>query len=193
MKKFNLLTAVIAALVITGCATTGGGKGSSEPAEDIGNEWTLDFARLEPLSWSDGDNNSNNPPADTAEAVQRSDGGYDFKFTKYNQRIIIGLSRPQQQKVRSAANVEVIIDGSSTGPHKFRYHIGDADAGSDWNASESFGEEAFSGILNKTVKMIMGRGSSAKHLIIQSRGASTGTPFTPQTVTIKSITFICSK
>jgi hypothetical protein len=115
----------------------------------------------------------------------------DFTFTMYNQRIIFGLSRQQIQKVRSASNVEVIIDGESSGSNKFRYHIGDSEAGADWNASESCEESEFASILNRTIKIDKSRPTTVKCFMIQSRGANTGVAFTPETVTIRSITFIC--
>jgi len=193
MKKLSFIIAVIAALVIAGCASSGGSSSgsSSEPAVDIGNEWTLDFGRIVDASWSDGDKNSNNPPAEVAEAVENPNGGMDFTFTMNNQRIIFGLSRAQIQKVRAASNVEIIIDGESSGSNKFRYHIGDSEVGSDWNASESFDASEFSSLLNRTVKIDKSRPSTVKCFMIQSRGATTGAAFTPETVTIRSITFIC--
>jgi len=191
MKKLGFFAAVIAALVVAGCASSGGS--GAAPAEDIGNEWTLDFARIMPASWSDNDLRSRNPPAEVAKAVENPNGGYDFTFTMYNQRIIIGLSRAQIQKVRAASNVEIIIDGESTGPNKFRYHIGDADAGSEWNASESFDEVDFPSLLQRTIKIDKSRPDRVKTFMIQSRGGDTGAAFTPQTVTIHSIKFICIK
>ena len=189
MKKLTFVIAVIAALFIAGCASSGGSGGGS--AQDIGNEWTLDFGRLVTSSWSDGDKSSNNPPPQVAEAVKNPNGGMDFTFTMYNQRIIFGLSPAQIQKVRAAANVDVIIDGESNGSNNFRYHIGDPDAGSDWNATASFDAAPFSAILTQTLKVDKSRPTTVKSLMIQSRGSTTGAAFTPETVTIRSITFIC--
>lgn len=191
MKKLGFVTAVIAALVMAGCASTGGAA-KGEPEEDIGNEWTLDLTRLSTTSWSDGDPRSKNPPADTAPATENPNGGWDFTFTMYNQRIIFVLSRPQLQKIRRASEIEVIIDGESNGSHKFRYHIGDSEVGSDWNASMSFDESEFSTIVNRTIKMDKSRGFVARNFMIQTRGENTGVDFTPpETVTIRSIKFIC--
>jgi len=190
MKKLVFFIAVIAVLAIAGCASSG--SSDSEPAEDIGNEWTLDFVRLEDVSWSDNDKNSRNPPADVAKAVENPNGGFDFTFTKYNQRIIFGLSRPQIRKVRASSNIDIIIDGESSGSNKFRYHIGDAGSGENWNASVSFDEVEFSSILTRNIRIESGRSDRVKHFIIQSRGADTGMPFTPQTVTIRSVKFICN-
>jgi len=190
MKKLGFIIAVIAALAIAGCASSGG---SSAPAEDIGDEWTLDFLRIVPASWSDGNLRSSNPPAEVAKGVENPNGGMDFTFTMYNQRIIFGLSRAQISKVRAASNVEVIIDGASSGSNNFRYHIGDPDSGENWNASESFDAGPFSSILTKTLKMDKSRPERVRALMIQSRGGETGAAFTPETVTIRSIKFICSK
>ena len=192
MKKFGLVIAVIAALALAGCASTGGAAASSEPEEDIGNEWQLNLSRLTDVSWSDNNLNSRNPPVETVDVVANPNGGFDFTFTKYNQRLIIVLSRMQAQKLRQSSSVEVIIDGESNGAHKFRYHIGNSEAGSDWNATESFDEAEFSSILNKTVKIDRSRSLAVKEFMIQSRGENTGVPFTPpETVTIRSITFNC--
>jgi len=193
MKKLGLIIAVIAILAVAGCASSGGGDA---PA-DIGNEWTLDFVRIMPASWSDGNANSPNPPADVAEAVENPNGGMDFTFTKFNQRIIFGLSRAQINKVRAANTVDVIIDGESSGSNSFRYHIGDPDAGSEWNATASFDPAPFSSILTRTLNIDKSRPDRVRALMIQSRGgtpaspANTSAAFTPETVTIRSITFIC--
>ena len=191
MKKFGLVIAVIAALALAGCASSGGAA-SSEPEDDIGNEWQLNLSRLTATSWSDGNLQSRNPPQETAEVAANPNGGYDFTFTQYNQRIIIVLSRPQINKVRKSSSIEVVIDGESNGSHKFRYHIGDSEVGSDWNATESFDEAEFASILNKTIRVDRSRSLVTKEFMIQSRGENTGVPFTPpETVTIRSITFIC--
>jgi len=187
MKKLGLIIAVIAALVIGGCASSGGG----DAAADIGNEWTLDFVRIMDASWSDGDMNSANPPAEVAAAVDNPNGGKDFTFTMYNQRIIFGLSRAQIQKVRAANTVDVIIDGESTGSNNFRYHIGDPDTGSDWNATASFDPAPFSSILTQTLRIDKSRPDRVRALMIQVRGGNTGSAFTQETVTIRSIKFIC--
>jgi len=186
MKKLNLLIAVIAILAAAGCASSGG----DAPA-DIGNEWPLDFVRIMPASWSDGNMRSANPPSDVAAAVDNPNGGKDFTFTMYNQRIIFGLSRQQISKVRAANTVEVIIDGESSGSNNFRYHIGDPDSGENWNASESFDAAPFSSIMTMTLKIDKSRPEKVRALMIQSRGGNTGDPFTPETITIRSIKFIC--
>ena len=195
MKKLSFIIAVIAALVIAGCASSGGsssGSGSSsEPAADIGNEWTLGFGRIIDASWSDGDKNSANPPQEVAKAVANPNGGTDFTFTMFNQRIIFGLSNAQIRKVRAAASVEVIIDGETTGSNNFRYHIGDPEVGADWNASASFDASPFSSILTKTITIDRTRPDKVKALMIQARGGNTGAPFTQETVNIRSIKFIC--
>jgi hypothetical protein len=194
MKKLSLIIAVIAALAVAGCASSGGG--GDAPA-DIGNEWPLDFVRIMPASWSDGNANSANPPADVAEGVENPNGGMNFTFTKFNQRIVFGLSRAQIRKITAASTVDVIIDGESSGSNNFRYHIGDPDAGSDWNATASFDPAPFSSILTKTLTIDKSRPDRVRALMIQSRGgtpaspANTGAAFTPETVTIRSITFIC--
>ena len=191
MKKLSFMVAVIAALAMAGCASTGGAA-KGEPEEDIGNEWELDLSRIATTSWSDGNPNSKNPPADTAEAVENPNGGYDYTFTMYNQRIIYVLSRPQIQKIRRSSSIEVIIDGESNGTHKFRYHVGDSEVGSDWNATESFDEAAFPSIVNRTIKVDKSRVMVIRNFMIQTRGENTGTAFTPpETVTIRSIKFIC--
>jgi len=188
MKKLSLIIAVIAILAVAGCASSGG---SGDAAPDIGNEWTLDFVRIMDASWSDGDLRSANPPVEVAEAVDNPNGGKDFTFTMYNQRIIFGLSRAQIQKVRAANTVEVIIDGESSGTNNFRYHIGDPDVGSEWNATASFDAAPFSSILTQTLTIDKSRTERVRALMIQSRGRNTGDPFTQETVTIRSIKFIC--
>jgi hypothetical protein len=191
MKKLGFIVAFIAALVFAGCASTGGSK-ASEPEEDIGNEWTLDLNRIETTSWSDGNPNSKNPPAETAEAAENPNGGWDYTFTMYNQRIIYVLSRAQAQKIRKSSSIEVIIDGESNGSHKFRYHVGDSEVGSDWNATESFDEAPFSSIVNRTIKVDRSRVMVMRNFMIQTRGENTSVAFTPpETVTIRSIKFIC--
>ena len=187
MKKLSLIIAVIAILAVAGCASSGGG----DAAPDIGNEWTLDFVRIMDASWSDGDLRSANPPAEVAEAVDNPNGGKDFTFTMYNQRIIFGLSRAQIQKVRAASTVDVIIDGESSGSNNFRYHIGDPDTGSEWNATASFDPAPFSSILTRTLTIDKSRTERVRALMIQSRGGNMGDPFTQETVTIRSIKFIC--
>ena len=188
MKKLGLIIAVIAILAVAGCASSGGGANA---APDIGNEWTLDFVRIADASWSDGDMRSLNPPAEVAAAVDNPNGGKDFTFTMYNQRIIFGLSRAQIQKVRAANTVDVIIDGESSGSNVFRYHIGDPDAGENWNATASFDPAPFSSILTQTLRIDKSRPERVRALMIQSRGRNTGDPFTQEVVTIRSITFIC--
>jgi len=195
MKKLGLIIAVIAILAVTGCAGTGGGGQAA--AADIGNEWTLDFLRIMPLSWSDGNRNSANPPAEVAEGVENPNGGMNFTFTMYNQRVIFGLSPAQVRKVRAANTVEVIIDGESSGSNNFRYHIGDPDAGVDWNATASFDPAPFSSILTQTLTIDKSRPERVRALMIQSRGGTPRAPlntadaFTHETVTIRTITFIC--
>jgi len=188
MKKLGLIIAVIAALVIAGCASA---SGSNAPAEDIGNEWTLDFLRIVDTSWSDNDMRSANPPVEVAKAVENPNGGMDFTFTMYNQRIIFGLSRQQINKVRAADTVDVIIDGETSSSINFRYHIGDPDVGSDWNATASFDAAPFSSILTQTLRIDKSRPDKVRALMIQARGGNTGDAFTPITVTIRSIKFIC--
>ena len=187
MKKLSLIIAVIAILAVGGCASSGGANATP----DIGNEWNLDFVRIADVSWSDGDMRSMNPPAEVAAAVDNPNGGKDFTFTMFNQRIIFGLSRAQIQKVRAATTVEVIIDGESSGSNTFRYHIGDPDAGENWNATASFDAAPFSSILTQTLTIDKSRPDRVRALMIQSRGRNTGDPFTPETVTIRSIKFIC--
>jgi hypothetical protein len=187
MKKLGFIITVIAALAIAGCASSGGGA----PAEDIGNEWTLDFARIMPASWSDGNEKSANPPAEVAKGVENPNGGMDFTFTMFNQRIIFGLSRAQISKVRAANTVDVIIDGESSGSNSFRYHIGDPDSGENWNATASFDAAPFSTILTQTLRIDKSRPERVRALMIQSRGGDTGAAFTPETVTIRSVKFIC--
>jgi hypothetical protein len=187
MKKPGLIIAVIAILAVAGCASSGGGDA---PA-DIGNEWTLDFVRIADASWSDGDMRSMNPPAEVAAAVDNPNGGKDFTITMFNQRIIFGLSRAQIAKVRAATTVDVIIDGESSGSNNFRYHIGDPDTGENWNATASFEPAPFSSILTQTLTIDKSRPERVRALMIQVRGGNTGDPFTQETVTIRSIKFIC--
>ena len=189
MKKLSLIIAVIAVLAVGGCASSG------EAAPDIGKDWTLDFARIADASWSDGDMRSLNPPAEVAKYVENPNGGLDFTFTMYNQRIIFGLSRAQISKVRAASVVDVIIDAESSGSNIFRnnyrYHIGDPDAGENWNATASFEAAPFSTILTQTLTIDRSRPDRVRALMIQSRGGNTGDAFTPETITIRSIRFVC--
>ena len=193
MKKLSLIIAVIAILAVAGCASSGG---NSEPAApDIGNEWTLDFQRIVEASWSDGDMRSANPPVEVAAAVDNPNGGKDFTFTMYNQRIIFGLSPAQIRKVREASTVDVIIDGESPSSNIFRnnyrYHIGDPDTGENWNATASFDPAPFSSILTQTLTIDKSRPERVRALMIQVRGGNTGDPFNQETITIRSIKFIC--
>jgi len=216
-KKFTVLMAILlaVAVVFIGCnrgsalrpgATEQGEEeeGWSNPefvmteVEEIGDTWQLDLTALAPISWSDYDNYSYNPTGEVAEVSVNPNGGYDFTFTKFNQRIIFILDSSQRYNLWDAKNVNVVIDGEAT-PHTndFRYHIGWSELGSNWNASNSPDLGQFSSILNSTI--VLNDDPEDREIekivnfMIQSRGGEIRTPFDPVTVTIRSITFNVSK
>ena len=124
---------------------------------DIGNEWTLDLSNIAPESWSDNDEYSQNPTADVAAVVPNPNGGYDFTFTKFNQRAIFVLDSSQRAKVANAESVTVTIDGNASSNNKdFRYHIGLSESGLNWNTTASFDPAPFSDILERTISCVIG-------------------------------------
>ena len=208
LKKLTVLMLLAAVILLTGCGSSPApvmlGDFTREPTwtnpefnmdevVEIGDVWQLDLTALAPISWSDNDRFSMNPTEDVAEVSVNPNGGYDFTFTKYNQRIIFILDSSQRHVLRGASNVSIQIDGEATEhTNGFRYHIGWSELGSSWNASNSPNEGPFSSILESRINISGNpteREEKIVNFMIQSRGGEIGKPFDPVTVTIRSITF----
>ncbi|MDR2964871.1 MAG: hypothetical protein LBU88_03750 [Treponema sp.] len=209
LRKLMVLAAMllIAGILLTGCRRSGSFYSEQEEEDrwrnpefvmedvvEIGAEWFLDLTALAPESWSDNDIWSYNPTKEVAEVTVNPNGGYDFTFEKFNQRIVLILDSSQRFSLWEATYVEVEIDGEATRDDVgFRYHIGWSEKGSNWNASISFEPAAFSSILNETLD-ITGepeeREEKIVNFMIQTRGGLINDKFgDPVTVTIRSIKF----
>ena len=161
--------------------------------EEIGDVWQLDLTALAPFSWSDNDVYSTNPTYEVAEVAVNPNGGYDFTFTKFNQRVIFILDSSQRYNLWEARYIDVLIDGEATAhTNQFRYHIGWSELGSSWNASNSPDPGPFESVLDSTINL-MGNPTEREERIvnfmIQTRGGEIRNAFEPVTVTIRSITF----
>ena len=108
-------------------------------------------------------------------------------FTQNNQRVNFGLSGNQVALLSASTEFKTTIIGEVTsGDSSFRYHIGDATTGSDWNVSNGSGEKPFADFLDATTgtttqTIDSGRLAKIKHLILQHRSGNA------DTIVIKSI------
>jgi hypothetical protein len=74
-----------------------------------------------------------------------------LSFTENSQRVNFKLDAAQVALLSSAIAVSVTIDGTATPDTLFRYHFGDPEAGSSWNATDTFSDGAFSTVLTKAL------------------------------------------
>jgi hypothetical protein len=92
------------------------------------------------LDLEDNDYTSGVSGADPVEEIDFADDVLTVTFTKNNERLIIGLTPAQIAMLNTQKNgdkIYVLIEGEVTDGtgDLFRYHIGDATAGSAWNGT----------------------------------------------------------
>ena len=106
----------------------------------------------------------------------------NFKPIAGNQRINIGLTAAQTALLNASAGpFTVIIEGSVTGgtdgAEGFRYFLGDAEKGGQWNATSGSGNATFAGLLGDANKKSLAwdgnhgapNNTDPKHLILHRR------------------------
>jgi hypothetical protein len=107
-------------------------------------------------------------------------GVLSANFTANDQRLIIALTAQQYAAVNSRINSKVDIeiegevktDGDPSGD-LFRYHIGDASSGGNWNDTSGAGNATFEAILTSNQTFGGERSSSyPKHFILQHRNVN---------------------
>jgi hypothetical protein len=126
-------------------------------------------------------------------------------FTKdKGMRVNIGLTTEVIAAINARVNDKIYVEitGTATGDGKFRYHIGDASAGSGWNASNgsnnfqyneggNIGVQPLDVILKKPLTITAGdQSAKVKHFILQQDPDNDGTGATTLEITAIKIYLI---
>ena len=105
-------------------------------------------------------------------------------FTENNQRVNIGLTGAQIAALQNSSDVKITVWGSGGAAEvNFRYHIGDATTGSDWNVTGGSGEKPFSELasaagITTDASINADRLDKIKHFILQHRKGEVTTNIT---------------
>jgi hypothetical protein len=99
-----------------------------------------------------------------------------LSFTENNQRANFKLSERQAEILSTADSITVTIVGTTTPATSFRYHIGNALTGSNWNATNGSGDGTLSSILTSNQTFTGNRDpedlATVGYFILQQRAAA---------------------
>ena len=117
---------------------------------------------------TEGNNNATVPDGVTTE------DSLTLFFTENNQRANFKFTDEQIALLASAASLKITIEGDADPDTNFRYHIGDISSGSNWNATNSFNDEAFSTMKEEKAITFSGNKSNATlaYFILNHRAAA---------------------